>query len=1220
MAASSSVPSPYEMLRVLGHGGFGEVFLVRDPQRGDVAMKRLTRLEPSSIARFKNEFRLLQGLRHPALATLFELTKTDHGWHLLMEYVPGEHFTTWVRPGGDGYTAATMPDAGAANVNSTMFGMAFDEARLRDAMRRLASGLLALHESGIIHRDLKPSNVLVAADGRVVILDFGLAASPASDAHHSLERKVLGTPGYIAPEQATGRPITRAVDWYAVGVMLFEALTGRRPYIGSVLDIVEAQLTRTPPDPATFGRTVPEDLRSLCMRLLAAEPEARPDGPEVLALLGGEPARPSLARALPPFVGRVTELATIREAVDELGRRGPSVLHLVAPSGFGKSALLVRGLADARERTGAIVLGGRCYEREAVPYKAIDPLIDALTEQLRRMSAEEVLAVVPRDAFALCRMFPALAQIDELARAPDPERVENPEELRRRAISALRELLARLADRKPLVLSIDDLQWGCLDSARLLADLLAPPAAPRLLLVLAYRPEEQAPSPPLAILRARLDERAIAQRTVVLGPLSTEDAEAMARAMLPADATDELVQRVARESGQSPLFVAELALAAGTLPSADGLALDGVIAARVAQLSPTARGMLELIAIAARAVELAIVCKAAAITARDAEREMVVLEEANLVRHGGAAERVVAETLHDRIREVVVGQLGRDMLATHHRTLAEALVDAGAAVPQTIAEHFRLAGELARARRYALAGAEAALEALAPNRAIELYRVALAGSAAHERFEVLVRLGEALAFDSRGLEASDVYREAIAIAPTQADAVELKGRVAHQLLSSGRLDEGLDGVEEVLAAARLRIPTTPRRALMSMLYQRARLRLRGRAFVERSAQTVPRDVLTQIDACWAVSMVLSGVDLVRSADLQSRHLRLALDAGDPYRIARGLALEAILLAIDGTARHRRADEVLQHAEELAQQIGHPHAMAWAHGAGAVSAWTVGRFRDVVTLASYAIALLRSRCMDVSWEIGTLEAWFRLRSLLALGDIATAVVDTQVLDRDAERRSDLYALTTLRTAVTPLCRLFAGDPDGAVTSVRDAIAGWSNRGWFFQHQEAVRNEALADMYRGHPGRALEALAAKRPPMKASMMLRIQNQRILLHGMEGVASLAAAEHDPARRAMLTKLVRTRAQQLAAENNPWGTAVGKGLEARLAAFAKADAAPALLEASERTFDEMEMALHAAMVRRVRGVLVGGDAGKALVEAADRELSTRGVAEPAMLARWLA
>lgn len=147
------------------------------------------------------------------------------------------------------------------------------------------------------------------------------------------------------------------------------------------------------------------------------------------------------------------------------------------------------------------------------------------------------------------------------------------------------------------------------------------------------------------------------------------------------------------------------------------------------------------------------------------------------------------------------------------------------------------------------------------------------------------------------------------------------------------------------------------------------------------------------------------------------------------------------------------------------------------------------------------------------------------------------------------RRPLHTLTTLRTAVTPIVRLFAGDPDDAVAYLRDAIAGWSTRGWFFQHQEACRNESLADMYRGEPVRALERLAAKRDVMKSSLMLRMQNQRILLYGMEGVAAIAAAEQEPRRRADYVRLARKRGAELQGERNAWSAAVGGGIAARLA-----------------------------------------------------------------------
>src|SRR5262249_12248233 len=153
---------------------------------------------------------------HPNLVTLYELICEGSSWFLTMELIDGVDFLR--------------------HVSSTASGQI---GRLRAALAQLAQGIAALHAAGKLHRDIKPSNVIVAQDGRVVLLDFGLAAEQGPDGQHrSTEEHLVGTAAYMAPEQAANPPVSAASDWYSVGVMLYEALTGRLPFVGNALAVL----------------------------------------------------------------------------------------------------------------------------------------------------------------------------------------------------------------------------------------------------------------------------------------------------------------------------------------------------------------------------------------------------------------------------------------------------------------------------------------------------------------------------------------------------------------------------------------------------------------------------------------------------------------------------------------------------------------------------------------------------------------------------------------------------------------------------------------------------------------------------------------------------------------------------------------------------------------------------------------------------------------------
>ncbi|WP_437636731.1 protein kinase domain-containing protein [Sorangium sp. So ce854] len=569
------IPDRFQILRRLGAGGFGIVYEALDRERGErVALKTLARASASALYRFKKEFRALADIAHDNLVRLHDLIGADDEWFFTMELVRGVDWLTHVR--GQDAAAGAAPSTGLAStappdqgidVEATLEdamarwpaplhasdagGAARPEARadlvrVRSSLVQVARALRAVHEAQLVHRDLKPSNVLVTPEGRAVVLDFGIATHLTRGGQTATDaEQIVGTPLYMAPEQVGPRAVTPGADWYALGVMLFEALAGRPPYRGTALEVLAEKQRAAPPALRDIAPWAPGDLADLAADLLSASPEQRPSGLEVIRRLGaadgpvpaprgGNAGRAARAeqggRAAPATRAPATRAPATRapatratathapatrataatraqdlEALDGAlaavreGRPGLAVIRGAA--GTGKSAL-VRAFLDGEAVADALVLEGRCHEREQVPYRALDGAIDALSRYLVRLPRPEAAALMPRGVASLARVFPVLARVPAVSAAPRGPGDEDEARLKERASAALRDLLGRISDRRPVIVLIEDAHWGDPDSASLLAEIMAPPDPAVILLILACRTDGAGQGPLLAALRA----------------------------------------------------------------------------------------------------------------------------------------------------------------------------------------------------------------------------------------------------------------------------------------------------------------------------------------------------------------------------------------------------------------------------------------------------------------------------------------------------------------------------------------------------------------------------------------------------------------------------------------------------------------------------------------------------------------------------------------------
>jgi serine/threonine protein kinase len=1025
--ASGPLFGRFDVLEELGEGAYGQVVRAFDRStHAEVALKILHRFGRGSLARFKNEFRVLADVVHPNIVRLGELFEQERAWAFSMELVRGTNFLDWVRP-----------DNGPLS-----------EARLRAALAQLASALETLHRLRLLHRDIKPENVRVTDEGRLVLLDFGLATARQSTAR-TTGKQIVGTAGYMAPEQARGDPATDKADLYALGVMLYRALTGVYPYEGDFFQVALLQRARPLAAPASLQPAIPRDLDELCCALLAFEPDHRPSAQSLCERLGVRAPHIVASEDVPVarselFVGRERELSELNASFDRSKSDGLQAVVVIGDSGLGKSTLVAQFARQLRRsEPRAWFLTSRCHFSEHVSYNAFDGIADDLARLLSVLDRSEREALLPQRAFLLPALFPALAVVSETTVASPAESAPAGSIERIHLFDTLLALLSRVADRFPIVLIIDDLQWADGDSLQLLEAMFERAHALNLLLVVTARSGEN-------VERDGPPSRALVESTrtrfVRLAALSDDSARELGGRVLGLAPSSEQVARLVEDSAGSPLFLIELAQARSQGDAA--ISLDLSLCKRVAELGDISRRCVELLAVAGAPLSKGVLTAAAQISSDELFRALALLYRERLVRGMPSGQLVC---YHDRVREAVVAALSDEATRGAHAVLATVFERVPFQSALRAAQHWLLALEPARAAVWLEQAAAHAHGAAGYQQASELYRQRLELSSVPlqqaERRTLQLALADSLASAGQCSESAHVLLAALD-GGTRDEQWLLILRAAQQLLQAGELELGMQSAAEAMAQVDLPWRTHPAAALTHLAVYRLRIRVRQGRPVERAPLHASL-ASKQLETLVRLMQPLAWSDLLRSMELSARALMLALQGASSEYLPSCLAAEAVQATFrdpDGQQGRR----LLHDARGWLSSESSSQERAYCAWAGGAIAMVRTRYAEAEKHLLEAEHTYRVHCAGEAWMLvnarGTLlSAWFlggKHREFVTRGEAWL---------REAHAKGDAFALAYYDVGgLFALRHVMAGAPEKALEEVERVMKPWRATTWGIHH--------------------------------------------------------------------------------------------------------------------------------------------------------------------------
>lgn len=736
---------PYHLRRVIGRGGMGAVYLAEHKDtHQQVALKVLPpeyAVMPDRVARFLREGMAGVRLRHRNIVETYEVGEDNGAYFIAMEYVRGESLRERMNRGA---------------------------LALREALHialQVSEALAHAHAHHIIHRDLKPSNIMLTPDGTVKVMDFGLAK--VSDASAvTMAGVLMGTAAYISPEQARGDATDARSDLYSLGIMLYEMISGQLPFAAeSTAALIFKHINEQPIPVRRLAPEVMPAVDGLVWRLIHKQPEQRFQSAVELAsairlcleaLEKGtplpatlfDPTLPSdemLATSHIPLVGRERELSFLRQVLDRARKSKGGLVLIGGEAGLGKTRLAVEIQREAQS-TGFLCLTGHClYQEDPNPYL---PFVEILQSYL---DTRETMVGAPQDDSTITVLIGRLSIFLPYAANAATSTAQEAlgwADAQTALFETIRQVLTTLAQKQPLLLLVDDLQWASVATLRLLHYLARNIQAAPILLIGTYREEDLqeeagAEPHPLHEVMQRMSREHLFER-LTLSPLTREQSDALVKQVLPGAPEDaDFLARVYAETEGNPFFILEalrMWQEEGQLVYTEaGWRLLGrpeemrvpqrvhdVIIRRLQRLDEASREILDVAAVMGRRFTVETISAALALPKVELLRKLGRLEKNHqlIVFESGAY-----TFTHHLIRDVLYEELAEPLRVEYHLIIAKRLEELFAGrleeVAYDLAHHYYQGADYRTGLHYAQMAAERAERQWALEEALHFNRLAL---------------------------------------------------------------------------------------------------------------------------------------------------------------------------------------------------------------------------------------------------------------------------------------------------------------------------------------------------------------------------------------------------------------------------------------------------------------------------------------------------------------